>query len=323
MNLEQALRAATAMKNESTNLVLPCAFAQSGLIVLVCCPDTNEAISNAGVSVWAEGTKSEESDDDQEPSKRRKLTVGDKTAMTDSNGIARFMPIAPGTYKVMITALPDAEGVLVPPAENTIQTVAPGDRPICAIQIRALARPSIKVVWMHDGGPVAQAVPTLTAGTAHVFGTPTGGDGVAAWDVDKPALDPGSYALTLTLDGNVKHELFGEDDMRLDAVLIRPGRSVTAVRARTLETMQIAVALRAPDGTVADVEGATVEVEWPDESKARKTFTTATVMAEAYAAIDDVPAVDGPATKCVVKSIELPAPSGAPAVYEFVALTTR
>jgi hypothetical protein len=320
MNLTAARDAANGLARENTAVALPCGYIKSGLLVLVYRDDTKDVLDNVQLSVTGRGT--EVVPVDGKPDERQTVEVSGQAATTDAQGVGRYLPFYAGSYSITVTNLPDPDRMLVVPVAVG-QDITQGQCPVCLVKVDALARPSIKVLWMHDASAVAQATPTLTAAAANAFATPSGGDGVATWDADKAALTPGPYAVTIALQDAAKHQLFDSGGTRLGAtVQINGGRTETVVKVRKLVSMKVAVAMKDGTGKLTDVEAAKVGVTWPDD-RSLKTFDTVKVSAEAFATAADVPAMTGPGSTCAIASVEMPAPVSGTPVYRFVALTTR
>jgi hypothetical protein len=266
-----------------------CPLTGTGLIVLVYRQDDKAAL--AAADVGASG----------------------KSETTTAEGLAKFLPLAPDTYSVAVQKLTDPDGVLVAPAPVE-KVLAEHTCPVLPIAVRVRGRPTLELLWKHDGKKVQGAKVKLDAGT-YDFGT-TGADGLAKWTAADP-IKPAQYKCTIDIDGTAC-QLFSSDgatEIKPPKVKVPAGKKTLTFRVRRPSWVKLSVVRVKGTGT-EDVVDAELKITWPDDGSV-KAFKTAAVDTAVLAHVKDIAVVGTPPT-CDVTSLDIPDGE----VYEFVDVTT-
>ena len=266
-----------------------CPLLGTGLIVLVYRQDDKEAL--AAADVGASG----------------------KSETTTVQGLAKFLPLAPKTYSVTVDKLTDPDGVLVAPAPVE-KALAEHTCPVLPVEIPVRGRPTLELLWKHDGKKVEGAKVKLDGGT-YDLGT-TGDDGLAKWTAPAP-ITPAEYTCAIDLDGTAC-QLFSSDgaaEIKPPKVKVPAGKKTLTFRVRRPSWVKLSV-VRVKAGGTEDVVDAEFKVTWPDD-KSVKPFKTAAVDTAVLAHVKDIAVVGTPPT-CDVTSLEIADGE----VYELVDVTS-
>ncbi|HYR28128.1 MAG TPA: hypothetical protein VEU30_06650 [Thermoanaerobaculia bacterium] len=289
MKLKEAREQADKLASGGLSGTASCSKPETGIIAIVYRDDTDDAIEGATVKFTSEKAT--------DVAKQSSQDSFEQDVTTTAEGIAKLAGFA-GAFSVVVT-LTDTDDLFVVKTAN--QQVDEGKCPVVAIAVHVLARPEVVLTWTHDSKGIEGVAVQLGD---HSFASKTGMDGKASWS--GKAIERGRYEWALAFGDGGKYELFGNDSKPLQSleVDIPPGKSQAALRARALKPITLKVMHDAKA-----LDGAKVNIKWPDGGEVREVKPGET---------KDIPAVDGPATKLAIESIEIAGDD----VYELVEVTS-
>ncbi len=119
---------------------------------------------------------------------------------TDTDGLAMFKPVEPDTYTIESILSDDHIGDFKAPDSKT-ETVTLGNCPIHIVHILKLARPKIRLEWEETN----ESVPGVGVVFSEIncdLGETRQGDGISELKIDQPGIDPGTYSVDFTLEGD-------------------------------------------------------------------------------------------------------------------------
>lgn len=321
MDLDGALAAASKISANFPGEPARCQPKKTGLLVLVYETKNRQVISGKTVKISGRGTKLLPPKNPLAPpgaksryGRAKKVKVSGRGSVTDSNGIAQFLPIDPGSYSIIVEDMgaADLENAYISP-DPVKQGVTLGKCPICQIPVTVGARPEIKLVWKFNNTGARGMKVSL--GT-NEFSSLTSETGATKWDGEP--IEPQKYDLSIKSHDEATFEFY-KVDQKIDGVPkvhLPAGLSTHEFKIVRQSWLKFEAVAEQSKGGPGNLEGVKLTLKWPEGSE-DKDFQSVSGVKD----IKPIPQTDGPATKCIVKSLQVPT-EDTPGVFEFVDLRT-